>query len=92
MVFWLYSPNTHLMDMLAGKMTIDELNAKEAILRSNVNIVTGSYQPNPIQRAAEEEEYRIEKSQNDHNLDVYVRRVVANTILRRRNSSARLQK
>ena len=76
MVFWLYSPNTHLMDMLAGKMTIDELNAKEAILRSNVNIVTGSYQPNPIQRAAEEEEYRIEKSQNDHNLDVYARRVL----------------
>jgi hypothetical protein len=23
LVFWLYSPDTHLMDMLAGKMTID---------------------------------------------------------------------
>ena len=92
MVFWLYSPNTHLMDMLAGKMTIDELNAKEAILRSNVNIVTGSYQPNPIQRAAEEEEYRIEKSQNDHNMDVYVRSLLGIGSAPRRSSSAQLQR
>ena len=53
------------MSMFAGKMTIDEFNAEEAILvNENIDTVTGSYKPKPAQRAlTEEEKERIEDEQ-----------------------------
>ena len=66
------------MDMLDGKMTLEEANEEEAILvNENIDTVTGSCKPKPAERAlTEEEKERIDRQQNNHNLDVYFRSIV----------------
>ena len=66
------------MSMFAGKMTIDEFNAEEAILvNENIDTVTGSCKPKLAERAlTEEEKERIDRQQNNHNLDVYFRSIL----------------